>query len=119
MSETFDSWAIVELMGHVKMAGRLTEEERFGSKLGRLDIPGHDGAWSAVYFNGASVYRLTPCTEEAARIVAKRAQPEPVHQWEIPKQIEVSPSRKRELDDDPEDARDADLEDDDDERIEF
>lgn len=34
-----DSWAIVELMGHVRLAGRLTEEERFGSKMGRLDIP--------------------------------------------------------------------------------
>lgn len=36
-------WAIVELPSdqgsHVRMAGYLTEEERFGSKLGRLDIP--------------------------------------------------------------------------------
>lgn len=29
-----DSWAIVELMGHVRIAGRITEEERFGAKLG-------------------------------------------------------------------------------------
>ena len=36
MSET---WAIVELMGHVKLAGKLSEEERFGVKMGRLDIP--------------------------------------------------------------------------------
>lgn len=34
-----DSWAIVELMGHVRMAGRVSEEERFGAKLGRIDIP--------------------------------------------------------------------------------
>jgi hypothetical protein len=34
-----ESWAIVELMGHVRLAGRLTEEERFGAKMGRLDIP--------------------------------------------------------------------------------
>lgn len=32
-------WAIVELMGHVRLAGRLTEEEKFGTKMGRLDIP--------------------------------------------------------------------------------
>lgn len=32
-------WAVVELMGHVKLAGRLTEEEKFGAKLGRPDIP--------------------------------------------------------------------------------
>src|SRR5687768_8629685 len=34
-----DAWAIVELMGHVRLAGRLTEEEKFGTKMGRLDIP--------------------------------------------------------------------------------
>lgn len=39
MAETFDSWAILELMGHVRMAGRVTEEERFGCKMGRIDVP--------------------------------------------------------------------------------
>lgn len=34
MTEKFETWAIVELMGHVKLAGRLTEEERFGTKMG-------------------------------------------------------------------------------------
>jgi hypothetical protein len=46
MSEATDTpptWAIVELMGHVTIAGRLTEEEKFGSKLGRLDIPDGQG----------------------------------------------------------------------------
>lgn len=38
-AEGFDSWAILELMGHVRMAGRVTEEERFGSKVGRIDVP--------------------------------------------------------------------------------
>ena len=36
-----ETWAIVELMGHVRVAGFVTEEERFGVKLGRIDI--HDG----------------------------------------------------------------------------
>lgn len=34
-----DTWAVCELMGHVKTAGRLSEEEKFGAKLGRLDVP--------------------------------------------------------------------------------
>lgn len=90
MSEStapFESWAIVELMGHVRMAGRVTEEERFGAKLGRIDIPKDDPAgvgFSTVYFGGGSVYRLTPCTEEVARSVARRNQPEPIHRWELP-----------------------------------
>jgi hypothetical protein len=83
-AERFDSWAIVELMGHVRMAGRITEEERFGVKLGRVDVPGDGDSFTTVYFSGASVYRLTPTTEEIARHVARRAQPEPVHRWELP-----------------------------------
>jgi hypothetical protein len=83
-AEGFDSWAVVELMGHVRTAGRVTEEERFGVKMGRCDVPGKDGGFTTVYFNGSSVYRLTPCSEAAARAVACRAQPEPVHQWEMP-----------------------------------
>lgn len=82
-AETFDQWAIVELMGHVRVAGRVTEEERFGAKLGRVDIPTGDG-FTTQYFGGGSVYRLTPVSEEIAKGVALRNQPEPVHRWELP-----------------------------------
>ena len=32
-------WAIVEIMGHRKLYGRIREEERFGAKMLRIDIP--------------------------------------------------------------------------------
>jgi hypothetical protein len=38
-TEAFDSWVVLELMGHVRMAGRVTEEELFGAKIGRIDVP--------------------------------------------------------------------------------
>lgn len=79
-----ETWAIVELMGHVRMAGRLTEEEHFGAKLGRLDIPDGFG-FKTQFFGGSSVYRITPCTEEVARLVAKKTDVAPVHAWELPK----------------------------------
>jgi hypothetical protein len=82
--ESFDNWAVLELMGHVRMAGRVTEEERFGCKMGRIDVPIGDG-FTTVYFGGSSVYRMTPTTEELARAVARGSQPEPVHRWELPK----------------------------------
>jgi hypothetical protein len=40
LADGFDSWCVLELFGHVRMAGRVTEEERFGSKMGRIDVPG-------------------------------------------------------------------------------
>lgn len=58
----FETWAVVELMGHVRLAGRLTEENLFGSALGRIDIPVGDGTDEFItqYFGGGSVYRITP-----------------------------------------------------------
>ena len=85
-TETFDQWAILELMGHVRIAGRVTEEEHFGAKLGRIDIPNGDG-FTTQYFTGGSIYRLTPTTEDIARGVALRNQPEPVHRWELPASV--------------------------------
>jgi hypothetical protein len=101
MSESFEQWAILELMGHVRLAGKVTEEEHFGAKLGRIDIPNADG-FTTQYFTGGSIYRLTPTTEEIARGVALRNQPEPVHRWELP--APVGRTAPEHLEDTEEDA---------------
>lgn len=72
--EDFEGWAIIELMGHVRMTGRLTEVERFGSKIGKLDVINKDGEFVATqFFGGASVYRITMCDEDTAREMARSA----------------------------------------------
>lgn len=88
----YDGWAILELMGHVRLSGRVTEESHFGVALGRIDIPTADG-YTTQYFGGSSIYRLTPTTEEIARSVALHNQPAPVRTWELPKpgQIDIDP----------------------------
>lgn len=88
------TWAIVELMGHVRLGGRITEEEKFGTKLGRLDIPNPEGGFVTQYFGGGSVYRITIVSEEAARAVAVRT-PEPVSPWEMPKQLAAVPKGRK------------------------
>lgn len=35
----FDSWCIVELFGHSKIAGKCTEENIAGSNMLRVDVP--------------------------------------------------------------------------------
>lgn len=84
----YDGWAILELMGHVRLAGRVTEESHFGVALGRIDIPTADG-YTTQYFGGSSIYRLTPTTEEIARSVALHNQPAPVRTWELPKPQQI------------------------------
>lgn len=75
-------WAILELMGHRRLAGLVSEEERFGATMCRIDVPGVDGNVATQYYGGSAIYCLTPCTEETARAVAREAQPEPVTQWD-------------------------------------
>lgn len=83
-------WAIVELMGHVRVAGRLSEEEKFGAKMGRLDIPQGDGFVSQ-YFGSGSVYRITIVTEDVARHVSKQTTAAPVSPWDFPKTLAPAP----------------------------
>lgn len=87
-----ETWAIVELMGHVKVAGRLSEEEKFGSKLGRIDIPTAEGGFLTQFFGGGSVYRITFVSEQVARDVARRNTAAPVASWDYPKQLTAAPS---------------------------
>ncbi|MGH9767208.1 MAG: hypothetical protein ACREAB_07215 [Blastocatellia bacterium] len=99
----FKEWCIVELLGHVRIAGLVTEVELFGSKQGRIDIPNGD-TFVTQYFNGSSLYRLTPTTEEIARAVAASNQPEPVHRWELPKQKQITAGEAGAIDADDDDG---------------
>ncbi len=84
----FEAWAVVELMGHVKLAGKVTEQEVLGSKLGRIEIPQKDGTFVTQFFGGASVYRISPVSEEVARHVALSTTYMPISAWELPRLIE-------------------------------
>lgn len=122
-TEHQESWAIVELMGHVTMAGRLSEEERFGSKVGRIDIPTNEGGFTTVFFGGSSIYRVTPTSEAIARAKARSNQPKPIYAYELPKAEDHDPVKaivgprddydpRNNIDDDdydPDDSRDMDL----------
>ncbi|WP_322768423.1 acetyltransferase [Frankia sp. Cr1] len=81
--QNFDEWAIIELFGHVRRAGRVREWEVAGHGFLRLDIP-DGGQWVTQFVNPKSIYALTPTTEKLARAAATRWQPEPVHPWELP-----------------------------------
>jgi hypothetical protein len=61
-------WTIVEIFGHRRHAGRAREEERFGSKMLRIDIPIKGDAatngWETHYYGGASIFSYTLTDEE-------------------------------------------------------
>ena len=83
--ELWEGWALVELMGHRKLAGFVTRAEIAGTAMLRLDVPGPDGAPVATqYYGPGSVYCLTPTTEVIARGFASKNRPMPVTRWELP-----------------------------------
>lgn len=84
--DKFGSWAVLELFGHRRLGGYVTEQTIGGGAFIRIDIPAIDDEPAVTQFYGpAAVFSLTPTSEEAAVAVARRNRPEPVHQWELPK----------------------------------
>lgn len=84
VSETsFAEWAILELMGHRRLAGYVTEQQIGGSGFLRIDIPG-DGSETTQFYAPSAVYAITPTSEETARKVAALGRPAPVQRWELP-----------------------------------
>lgn len=75
----YEGWAIVELMGHRRVAGYIREAAAFGTALLRIDVPSEDPAKAQAtqYYGGGSIYALTPCTEEIARSINARLRETP------------------------------------------
>jgi hypothetical protein len=66
-----DTWAIVELMGHVTLAGRITKPGENGG-LWQIDTP--DGeSFATQFFGSQSVYRIRMVNEQIARVYAESA----------------------------------------------
>jgi hypothetical protein len=81
----FEGWAILELMGHRRLAGHLGEQQVAGAAFLRLDIPDGDGPGLTQLYAPAAVYAITPTTEEIARAVAAHTMsPAPVSRCELP-----------------------------------
>ena len=74
-------YAIVELFGHSTLVGRISEIERFGTKMMAMEPLFAGQLLAPVYHGGASIYRLTPCS--AAIAFAQQ----PRDTWQLPLSI--------------------------------
>lgn len=78
-SPAFDSWCIVELFGHQKIAGRVTEQAIGGQSFVRVDVPRTERYPEFTrFFGSGAIYSITPVSEEIATAAAQRVYAEPV-----------------------------------------
>lgn len=83
--EKFDQWCIVELFGHNRIAGRVTEQSIGGCNFVRVDVPavGDKPPFTKLFGNGA-IYAMSPVSEEIAVSIANQLRTVPVSVYEIP-----------------------------------
>jgi hypothetical protein len=79
----FEGWAIVELMGHRRLAGHVSEQDIAGTAFLRLDVPARAGDGITQFYSAAAVYCITPTTEDIARKIGERSAPAPVSRFEL------------------------------------
>lgn len=101
MSETgtFEGWAILELLGHRRLGGYLSEAVVAGASFLRIDIPqAEDRAAVTQFYSSGAVYAITPTTEEVATAAARYVRFQPVNRWQL------EPARQPDDEPDYEDA---------------
>lgn len=74
-------YAIVEVLGHRTIIGRVEEVERFGAKLMRIEPVFNGALLPAVMIGGSSIYQFTPCS--AATALARQ----PRDTWQLPQSV--------------------------------
>lgn len=88
--EGFEGWAIVELFGHKRLAGRVSSQVVAGASLVRIDVPDtpadHRPATQAyTKLHGvAAIYGITPVSEDVARRAARE-----IERWNDPLPVQL------------------------------
>jgi hypothetical protein len=104
----FEGWVILELMGHRRLAGYLSEQTIGGTSFLRIDVPGENGNVATQLYSGSAVYCITPTTEAIARKVARSAVPAPVTKWDLVEPSRTLPAATVDPDDDDDDGHEFD-----------
>lgn len=83
--QPFEEWALIELFGHQKIVGKVTEASLAGGAFLRVDVPAFNGAKAFTRFYGpGAIYSINPVTEEIARGLMEQYRNEPVSRFELP-----------------------------------
>lgn len=77
-------YAVVELLGHRTLIGRIVEVERFGTKMIQIEPVFRGQLLPAVLHGGGSLYGLTPISRDLA------ATKGPTSLWQLPDAVRAT-----------------------------
>ena len=111
--EKLDLWALVELFGHSKIAGRITEQNIAGTNMLRVDVPETSTQPAFTRFFGASaIYAINPTDETTAKYYADKLQTRPIDTWDVREMLKKNDQFRLSLTAPEESRTDADFDDD-------
>lgn len=84
--EKVELHALVELFGHQKIAGTVTEYSWGPATFVRVDVPETDSSPAFTrMFNPSAIYAINPVTKEVMEYLVKNIQAKPIESWDIQK----------------------------------
>ncbi|OGT54397.1 MAG: hypothetical protein A3E01_03120 [Gammaproteobacteria bacterium RIFCSPHIGHO2_12_FULL_63_22] len=97
-SEKFEQWCLVELFGHSRIAGFVTEQTIGGQSFVRVDVPETklQKGFTRLFGSGA-IYAMNPIAEDVARGLAKELEVKPITPWDFPEDLRQAISAGQKL----------------------
>ena len=84
MENKFELHAIVELFGHQRISGKVTEQSIGVATFIRVDVPETPSQPKFTrLLNPSAIYAINPVTEEVATATAERLSAKPIEAWDI------------------------------------
>ena len=100
----YEGWAIVEVMGHIRLAGQVREVEMFGTRMLEVQVPEvEDVKGFTTFRSGASLFAVTPTTEAIAKGVVRAQRPRPVQPYDVDMGRQLGPVEEGEIVEDGDD----------------
>lgn len=84
METKFELNAIVELFGHQRMAGLVTEQTLGSASFVRIDVPETENQPKfSRLLNPSAIYAINPVTEEVMLAMAENLDKKPIDSWDV------------------------------------
>jgi hypothetical protein len=82
----FEAWGIVDLFGHTRIAGRISEQVIGGETFIRVDVPDNDPGSDKYHtrlFGKGAIYSMSLTDKAIACETARRSESRPVSAYEV------------------------------------